>query len=322
MLNELAMDQLARAPAVTIDLVRSRDQWDSLFAQVSLPHFPQSWAYGEGKQSEGWTVERLRFECAEQPVAMCQVLVRRVLGVPVAARINRGPLFLRDTSGEVQFAVLQSLRQRWRFGRRGLLLIAPSLLLGAESSALLRAAGFMARKAGGWGSALIDLQPSLEAIRAGLSSKWRNHLNGSLKAGIAVRASGDREVFDWMLDRHASNMATKDFVGPSVHFVRNMIAASPQDFSVFQAYIDNQPVSAILAARFGAHVEIYLSWTGEAGRRSNAHNLLLWNIIAESKAAGCHAVDLGGYTTSEKYGAYKRGLKGREYRLTGEWLAV
>ena len=39
------------------------------------------------------------------------------------------------------------------------------------------------------------------------------------------------------------------------------------------------------------------------------------------KAAGCRALDLGGYTTSEKYGAYKRGMKGGEYRLCGEWLA-
>ncbi len=55
MLSELTMDQLARAPAVTVELVRSRDQWDSLLAQVSLPHFPQAWVYGEGKRSQGWT---------------------------------------------------------------------------------------------------------------------------------------------------------------------------------------------------------------------------------------------------------------------------
>jgi len=322
MLNELTMDQVSRVPTVTIALVDRRDQWDSLLAQVSQPHFPQSWSYGEGKRSQGWTVERLQFEHDERPVAMCQVLVKRVLGIPIAARINRGPLFVRDASAEVQLAVLHALRQRWRYGRRGLLLIAPSLLEGSESTALLRAAGFTARKAGGWGSALIDLQTSLEAIRAGLSSKWRNHLNGSLKAGIAVRISGDREIFDWMLDRHASNMAIKGYEGPSVSFVRNMIGSSPQDFSVFQAYIDNQPVSAILLARFGTHAETYLSWTGEAGRRSNAHHLLLWHVIAESKAAGCHALDLGGYTTSGKYGAYKRGMKGREYRLAGEWLTV
>jgi len=320
MLSELAVDQLPRELAIATELVDSRDRWDNLYAQVPLPHFPQSWAYGEGKRSQGWSVERLAFANADGPVAVCQVLIKRVLGVPIAARINRGPLFLREANEEVQLAVLQALRRRWRYGRRGLLLIAPSLHSGDRSAALMRAAGFTPRKADGWGSALIDLQPSLDAIRAGLSSKWRNHLNGSLKAGIAVHISGEREVFDWMLDRHASNMAIKGYEGPSVSFVRNMIAASPQDFAVFQAYIDNQPVSAILLARFGTHAETYLSWTGEAGRKSNAHHLLLWHLITESKAAGCRALDLGGYTTSGKYGAYKRGMKGREYRLAGEWL--
>ena len=33
-------------------------------------------------------------------------------------------------------------------------------------------------------------------------------------------------------------------------------------------------------------------------------------------------LDLGGYTTHDKYGAYKRAMKGNEYRLAGEWLAL
>jgi hypothetical protein len=50
--------------------------------------------------------------------------------------------------------------------------------------------------------------------------------------------------------------------------------------------------------------------------------LLIWNAIVEMKAAGFRALDLGGFTTSDKYGAYKRGMRGREYRLCGEWLAI
>lgn len=303
--------------------VTGRQEWDHLFGQVALPHFTQAWCYGEGKRAAaGWSVERVVFQGAEGPAALCQVLVKRLVGVPVAARINRGPLFMQSSpSTELQRSVLRALRRQWRFGRRGLLLIAPALPFGETSSTLLRGAGFIRRRAGGWGSSLIDLQPSLEAIRAALSSKWRNHLNVSLKAGIALRLRSDQEAFDWMLERHASNMAAKDFVGPAVSFVRSMIASSPQDFRVLQALIENEPCSGILVARFGAHAETFLSWTGEAGRRVNAHHFLLWHVLVEMKAAGCRALDLGGYTTTEKYGAYKRGMKGSEYRLAGEWLA-
>ena len=91
---------------------------------------------------------------------------------------------------------------------------------------------------------------------------------------------------------------------------------------MFQALIENEPVlrdprGALWRARGDLHE---LDGRSRAGAR-NAHHLLFWHVIAEMKAAGCRALDLGGYTTNEKYGAYKRGMKGREYRLAGEWLA-
>lgn len=310
-------------PSMTPVAVTEREEWDRLFDQVPLPHFTQAWGYGEGKRAaQGWSVERIAFQGDERPVALCQVLVRRLLGLSVA-RINRGPLFMqRAPPAELQLGVLRALRC-WRpLGRRGLLLIAPALPLGEPSTALLRAAGFMQRRSGGWGSALINLQPSLEGIRAALSSKWRNHLNASLKAGISLRVRRDHEAIDWMLERHASNMAAKGFAGPAVSFVRSMIASRPEDFWVLQALLESEPCSGILLARFGAHAETLLSWTGEAGRRANAHHFLLWHVLAEMKAAGCRALDLGGYTTTNAYGAYKRGMKGSEYRLAGEWLAI
>lgn len=321
MLNTLTAVTSTTAPGLATRAVTSREEWEHLFARAGSPQFPQAWAYGEGKRSQGWDIERLAFEGGDGAAAICQVLVRRVLRVPVAARINRGPLFLeRAPPHELQAAVFRAVRQRWRFGRRGLLLIAPALPHSEESSELLRAAGFLQRRDGGWGSSVIDLQPALDAIRASLSSKWRNHLNGSLKAGIEVHVRRDLPAFEWMLERHARNMSAKGFVGPAVNFVRSMICASPEGFTVFQALIDNEPVCGILVARFGDQAETFLSWTSDTGRRSNAHHRLLWQVIAEMKDAGCGALDLGGYTTSEKYGAYKRGMKGKEYRLSGEWL--
>lgn len=321
-MNTLAAVSGAGALPVAVREVSTREQWDRWLGQATAPHFPQAWCYGEGKRAQGWTVERLAFEGGGNPLAICQVLVKRILGLPVAARINRGPVFLSRSPDEMHAAVFRALRQRWRFARRGLLLIAPALPHSEASAALMRDSGFFQRRDGGWGSAVIDLQPSLEAIRASLSSKWRNHLNGSLKAGIGVQVRTDAPAFEWMLERHARNMAAKGFVGPAVNFVRAMIAASPEAFTVFQALIGGEPVCGILVARFGDHAETFLSWTSDAGRRSNAHHRLLWQVIAEMKRAGCRALDLGGYTTSEKYGAYKRGMKGKEYRLSGEWLAL
>jgi hypothetical protein len=320
-LNTLTAVAGGRSASVTAEAVTTRVQWDDLFAQVVVPHFPQAWSYGEGKRAQGWSVERLALQDDQGPVALCQVLVRRVLGVPVLCRINRGPLFLRRApSPDLQLSVYSALRRRWRFGQRGLLLIAPPLPFDESSATLLRAAGFIRRRAGGWGSALIDLEPSPEAIRASFSSKWRNPLNSAVRAGVEVRVRGDPAAFEWMLERHVGNMAAKNFTGPATGFVRAMIAASPDSFWVLQALLGNEPVSGLLGTRIGVHAENFLGWTNDAGRRTGAHSLLIWNAILEMKAAGCRALDLGGYTTNEKYGAYKRGMRGAEYHLCGEWL--
>jgi len=298
-------------------------QWDTLFRAVAHPHFTQAWCYGDGKLAVGWSVQRLLIEDRHGPQAICQVLVRKFLGLPLVSRINRGPLFLeRDPAPETRLTVLRALRRHWQFARRGLLLFAPSLEAGPEASALLRAAGFVPRNPAGWGSALIDLTPSLDAIRAGVSSKWRNHLKNSLRHGLELRLTQGADAIEWILAQHAHNMAQKSFAGPPLPFVRAMTASRAGDFTLFQAIQDSQPCSAILVSRHGAHAETFLSWTGEAGRQTHAHHFLLWQVIEHMKARGCSALDLGGYTTSDKYGAYKRAMKGREYRLAGEWLAL
>jgi len=322
-LNSLATMANASAPGVTISSLSNRAQWDSLFAQVAFPHFTQAWCYGEGKRAEGWSVERMVFLGEDAPIALCQVLVKRVLGLPVAARINRGPLFMEGApSVELQRSVFTALRRRWRFGRRGLLLIAPALPFDEAGSELLRSCGFKQRRAGGWGSSQVDLVPSLEAIRASFSSKWRNPLNSAIRAGVEVSCRRDAEAFEWMLERHVANMTVKGFDGPSVGFVRAMVAANPKAFWVLQARLGGELISGLMGVCLGAHAENYLGWTNDEGRRTGAHSLLIWNAIVEMKAAGSRVLDLGGFTTDGKYGAYKRGLRGREYRLSGEWLVL
>lgn len=309
------------APAVARCIpIEQYAQWDALFRTVARPHFTQAWCYGDGKNAVGWTVQRLLIEDKGGPLAICQVLVRKILGLPLVSRINRGPLFL-DPAPESRLVVLRALRRHWQFARRGLLLFAPSLEAGPEAEAALRAAGFVQRNSLGWGSALIDLTPPLDAIRAGVSSKWRNHLKNSLRQNLELRLTQGADAIEWILAQHAHNMARKNFAGPPLPFVRGMTASGAADFTLFQAMRDAQPCSAILVSRHGTHAETFLSWTGEVGRQTHAHHFLLWQVIEHMKARGCSALDLGGYTTSDKYGAYKRAMKGREYRLAGEWLA-
>jgi hypothetical protein len=316
------------APAVALELsgiditpIAERTEWDALFVRVPRPHLPQCWMYGEAKRSAGWIAERLVFTGAAGPLALAQVLVKRVFGVPVA-RINRGPLFLdAHASPEMQHEVFRALRRRWRFLRRGALLIAPALPDGEESTRTLRAAGFMTRGAFAWGSSLIDLTLPVAELHRRLASEWRTKLRKAEKNGVQLDVRTDRAAFDWMIERHADNMRAKDFAGPSAEFVRALVDAGPRDFVLLRALVDGEPHAATLIARFGQHAENFIGWFDDTARRAAAGNFLMWSSVVEMQRAGARALDLGGFTVADRYGQFKRGMRGAEYRLPGEWLA-
>jgi hypothetical protein len=303
-----------------ISHVDARAEWEAQFARAPFPHLPQAWMYGEGKRGD-WEVERLAIHSGTGPVALAQVLVKRVLGFPIA-RINRGPVFLdRDPPPEIRAAALRALRRRWRFLRRGVLLIAPALAAGHESVRELRTAGFIRRGSFAWGSALIDLSPPIDDIHAKLSSEWRTKVRKAGKNGVSLAVRTDAAAFDWMLERHVENMRTKGFVGPSAGFVRRVIDAGRENFFLLQAIVDGVPHAATLIARYGQHAENFIGWFDDTARRTAAGNFLMWSSVVEMKRIGCRALDLGGFSVADRYGQFKRGMRGAEYRLAGEWLA-
>lgn len=299
-----------------------RFAWDTCFDRVPQPHLMQAWDYGDAKRvAAGWHIRRYVFEQRSTPVAICQVLEKRVLGLRVASRINRGPLFLEpDPSQAARENVYRLLRRKWLPILGGPLLIAPALLLTEENAAILRAAGFRRRKVNPWCSALIDLQNDEKMLLATLSSTWRNRLRQSQRAGLVLDASGSDASVNWMLEMHAQNMASKDFVGPKRALVQALHRSRPAGIVVLTALLGGKPVSAMLIAKFGAAAEYYLGWFGTPeGRKANSGNFLYWHTAMEMRKAGFRWLDLGGYYSNDKFGHFKKGMGGAEYKLIGEW---
>ena len=267
-------------------------------------------------------MERLLFSDADGVAALCQLLVKRPLGARVT-RINRGPLFLRDEpTRELQLAVLRALRRRWRFGLRGLLLLAPSLDRDESSTRLLSEAGFWRRRDAGWTSSYLDLTLSLEELHRRLAPDWRTKIRRAEKLGVGLRLRRDLAGIEWLLEKHVENMRAKNFAGPSPGFVRQVCAASPDDFWLLQAMVNGEPEAGLLAGRFGPHAENFIAWFSATARRVTAGNFLMWNAVIEMQRNGCRTLDLGGYSTHERYGHFKRGMRGNEYTLAGEWFAL
>jgi hypothetical protein len=298
-------------------------EWQACFQAIGKPNLMQSYAYGEAKNTtEHWCINRLIFEHAGTPVSVCQILEKRIAGIRLLSRINRGPLFLDENpSYAIKDNVFRLLRDKWNYFTGGVLLIAPALAPSAENRTILLQNGFKERKGAGWHSALIDLHPEPHEMEKALSSQWRNRLKAARRCGLELESSRSANSVQWLLEMHNLNMQTKGFRGPSNALITALHAANPNDFVVLTALHQGQPLAVMGMARFGATAEYYIGWFGEAGRKFNAGNFLYWNAVLEMKKAGCRWFDLGGYSSSGNFTRFKQGMRGIEYKLIGEWVA-
>lgn len=312
--------QVAR-PRLAIAPVTDPAEWASLLAQAPKAYLPQAFAYGEGKRAEGWTVQRLCFHDNDNIIAFCQMLEKRVAGLRLLSRVNRGPIFLGDPPCPIQvgnvYRTLRQERRRWHSP----LLIAPALEATPENLGILASAGLRQRKGRGWQSMRIDLGRSEEAIRASLAPGFRNRLRAAERSGLTLRIANDEATAKWMLERHEDNKREKRFKGAEGTFIRALRAAATDDYLVFQAVLDGEPVAGMSVVRFGQLAEYHTGWFGPAGRAANAGNLLMWAILSEMKRRGCAQFDAGGIHDSHGYTQFKRGLRGSEFALAGEWIA-
>ena len=318
---------LVSSPAYGSDcLVREaagRAEWEQLSRRRPMPHLVQSWCYGEARAAEGWGVERLVFEQGGQALAICQVLVKRFLGLPVLARIDRGPQFMAPSPTDAEGrAVYAALRQRWRFGRRGVLLLAPGLVESHAHREWLRAEGFRTRGVAGGCSATLDLTVGEAALRRQLATSWRNHLNTAERGGLGFELSTTPRAVDWMLARHLENTREKGFSGPSVGFLQALQRQAPENFFVARALLDGEALAGMVVLRFGRSAECFIGWHDAEAALVKADHFVLWNAALAMGRLGCERFDLGGYPLlSEGLGRFKRDMRGSEYHLMEEWTA-
>jgi hypothetical protein len=308
--------------AISLRFVADKAEWDSLIASCPTPHLPQSFAYGEGKAANGWSLRRALFLAAGRPIAIASVLEFRRFGIRLLNRINRGPLFLEARPSEDEIVgVYKAIRRHWGRIWTAPLLIAPTLLAGEETSALLRRAGYMLRHRLSWCSGRIDLTVDRDALWAGFASTFRNRVRNAEKTGAELRIAADGETFEWMLARHSENMAEKGFSAVDATMLRAMRSTSPEDVLVFQLVHEGAPVAGMSVVRFGTHCEYHIGWFGPEGRKLNAGNFLMWHVMLEMKQRGATTFDVGGLKPGDGYTRFKRTMNPVEYELAGEWMS-
>ena len=300
-----------------------RETWEALTREAGQSSLEQAWAYGAAIESEqGLRAERGLIGQGGEPLALAQAFCRDRLFTRIA-RVLRGPIWLIDPredprAPEVCQAIARQFRRR-RFG--DFLFWLPELPDDPKSAAMLRAQR-LRPVVTGYSSIWLDLRPPLEDLRAGLHGKWRNALRQAEKAGFDVGVTTNPRRLTQSLALYDRFRRKKRFVGPDGDFIAALAGHDRKAVVALTARRGGDQVAGVILVRHGRAATYLASWTSDAGRVGQAHNLLLWRGIETLKASGIDWLDLGGVNTESQPGIarFKLGLGGEVFTLAGTYL--
>ena len=287
----------------------------------------QSWAHGESRRKQGsWQVERCLFNSGSIVVGVAQAMIRPApFGAGQLTWIARGPVHDIPSDRAAGFplwtAMAEALRDRFASGVGSYLRIAPPFLLD-DRAALPE--GFTETHMDGWASAILDLAPSLDDLRAALKGKWRNGLNKAERVGVTIMNCDGQVTIDEFADAHDTFMANVGADGSVTGtYIKNLHRAGGDgaDLRVYSARLGDEIVGRLITAHTGVRVEYLASHMTEAGKKASAGQAMLWSALAASHAAGAQLFDVGGMDakrTPKGIFDFKDGLRGAPYRLARE----
>ncbi len=300
--------------------------WQAMLAQAGKSSLEQSWAYGAVLESLGHRrVRRGVVAGTGGPLAVVQAFERPVARIGTLVQITRGPLWLADgIDPAIRAAAMRLIRETWRIGRRELLVWMAELPDTPESHALMRACGTR-RMVTGYSSAWLNLDRPDETLRAGLNGAWRNRLKSAEASRLRVEiTTGGGAKLDWLLGNYQNFRRKARYPGPRVDAIRAFAdaAQSRKDVLLLRAFERREPVAGVLLLRHGRAATYHVGWTGDAGRRLRAHNLLLWRAALELRRSGTEWLDLGGLLAASAPGVtrFKLGMGGDVFTLTGTYI--
>ena len=288
------------------------------------PTLPQTWQYAAAKAgTTGEVSDNGLIEFHGKPVGLVQVERRRLVGPFAHCAIYRGPIWVYDEiPNQMQKIVLRLLRQRYAAYRGKTLVFHPELSDSEQHRHQLRNCGF-SRVDDGYSTVWMDLKQDTVELRQRLRQKWRHNLHQAERAGLIAEHSDSGNHLGWLLERHASDMAERNYAGPSPTLIRNLhkVGQPVRMIQTLRAIHGDQTVAGILVAKHGRAATYLVGWTSNAGRQLRAHHLLLWRAVEHLKKEGMRWFDLGGYNEAGAAGIarFKQGLGGTPTTLVGTY---
>lgn len=303
-----------------------KDQWEKHFAAIPRANLLQSYDYARAVcplygQSARWGV----IEIKGKPAGLLQMLETGLLNNAIhAVMLDRGPLWFEGfgsaADAEAFFNEFNRLFPR-RPGRRRR--IIPEIEETAKSRAMFENLDYKQRAGQGYQTIWLDLTKDTEAMRSRLKKNWRGDLRKAEKAGLTIEWDREGHLLPWLLKHYVLDKTQKGYDGPSIKLVEALgkSFAETKKLLIGRALLDNRPVGAILILCHGRAATYQIGWCGEDGRKTAAHNLLLWQAITVLKGENYQALDLGGINDDTAQGVkrFKEGLGGQTVCYAGHY---
>jgi hypothetical protein len=168
-----------------------------------------------------------------------------------------------------------------------------------------------------------DLRPPPPELRRALHQKWRNRLVRAEAQGQAVHhCAMPPDPCHWLLRCEALQARKRRYrTWPPA-----LIAAHARlgTARLFVAGPAGAPLAAMLFIVTGARATYQAGWTSAAGRRSDAHRLLIWQAALALRDRGVTRLDLGVIDTDTAPGLarFKLGTGARAHRLGATALVL
>ncbi|MGR1582259.1 GNAT family N-acetyltransferase [Thalassobius sp. S69A] len=168
--------------------------------------------------------------------------------------------------------------------------------------------------------AIMDLTAKDADRRAAQHGKWRNRLRRAEAAPLRItQGPFDPAHHGWLLQHETAQRQARGYRALPHAFVT---AYPRQDTLLIQALHQGQPVAAMLFLLHSSAASYHIGWASHAGRRLNAHPLLLWRAAQLLHRRGFAQLDLGTLDTQSAPGLarFKLGSGARPVVLGHSWL--
>jgi len=245
-----------------------RGDWTGRLELGRSAALQQSWDYGQAARALGAGVRRARVADGLGEIAVAQVLDRCGLRL-----INRGPVWLRAVDPAQKRCVLRALA-------RGPTLATPEDVVAGFGLVPLLTGRF---------HAIWALDPSPEALRAGLERRWAGRLAAAGRAGVQA-ATGHGKVLDLLIREEAAQRRRIGYRGLPPDFPRHL---PPRALRLWHWTKDGSTAAAMAFVRHGDAATYQTGWAGPAARRCGVHQAMLWQAALALRDEGVRRIDLG-----------------------------